>query len=238
MSNRHQRYYDFIFEEVKFFVDNLGYLIYNFGMKKLLTCLFVLGILNCSCAYCGILPTKVKEQTQNIELDETSQQARVLYAQNDIDGALKILKEKSESERSAEDWLMIGNILQDKEKIDEAIYMYNKAISADPKYYKAHYNLGYIYLIQDKPNMALSEFKLAVKYKPDFSYGYYNIGCAYLKLKKYSNARYNFFKALDLRANEPNVYYNLAYTFKMLNKEKQANSYLEIYNKMMEDHEL
>ena len=173
-------------------MDNLNYLIYNFGMKKLLTCLLVLGILSFGNAYGGILPSKVKEQTQNIELDETSQQARVLYVQNDI----------------------------------------------DPKYYKAHYNLGYIYLIQEKPNMALSEFKLAVKYKPDFSYGYYNIGCAYLKLKKYSNARYNFFKALDLRANEPNVYYNLAYTFKMLNKEKQANSYLELYNKMMEDHEL
>ena len=219
-------------------MDNLNYLIYNFGMKKLLTCLLVLGILSFGNAYGGILPSKVKEQTQNIELDETSQQARVLYVQNDIDGALKILKEKSESERTAEDWLMLGNILQDKEKIDEAIYMYNKAIAADPKYYKAHYNLGYIYLIQEKPNMALSEFKLAVKYKPDFSYGYYNIGCAYLKLKKYSSARYNFFKALDLRANEPNVYYNLAYTFKMLNKEKQANSYLELYNKMMEDHEL
>lgn len=210
-------------------------------MKKFLVYLFIIGILSIDCAHAGIFPTKssgAQSEVEAPEMNTISQQARVLYAQNDIDGALKLLKEKSESERSAQDWLMIGNILQDKEKIDEAIYMFNKAIALDPKFYKAHYNLGYIYLIQEKPNMALAEFKQAVKYKPDFSYGYYNIGCAYLKLKKYTQARYNFFKALDLRANEPNVYYNLAYTFKMLNKEKQANDYLELYNKMMEQHEI
>ena len=86
--------------------------------------------------------------------------------------------------------------------------------------------------------MALDEFKLAVKYKNDFSYGYYNIGCAYLKLKKYSQARYNFFRSLNLRANEPDVYYNIAYTYKKQGKEKQAQTYLDLYNKMMEGHDL
>ena len=82
--------------------------------------------------------------------------------------------------------------------------------------------------------MALEEFKKSVKYKDDFAYGYYNIGCTYLKLKQYRNARYNFFKAMDIKADEPMIYYNLAYTFKKLNKDKQAQSYLDIYNKLME----
>ena len=55
---------------------------------------------------------------------------------------------------------------------------------------------------------------------------------------KYSAAKYNFFKALDLRANEPDIYYNLAYSYKMLGKEKQAQTYLDLYNKMIEQHEL
>ena len=179
-----------------------------------------------------------KKQAVEEQTDKISEQARVLYAQNDIDGALKILQNKKEDERNAQDWLMMGNIMQDKEKITEAIYMFNHSINKDPKFYKAYYNLGYIYFIQDKPNMALAEFKKAVKYKPDFSYGYYNIGCAYLKLKNYRTARYNFFKAMDLRANEPNIYYNIAYCYKMLNDEKNAQKYLELYNKMMEQHEL
>lgn len=175
---------------------------------------------------------KVQEQT--IQVDATSEQAKVLYAQNEIDEALKLLKSKGEEYRSAEDWLIIGNILQDKDRIDEAVYMFKKSIEKDPKYYKAHYNLGYIYLIQDKPNMALEEFKKAVKYKDNFAYGYYNMGCAYLKLKQYGSAKYNFFRAVDLKNDEPMFYYNLAYTYKQMGKEKQAKTYLDLYNKLME----
>lgn len=201
-------------------------------MKRFLSVLFVLFIFT-QCSYGFGISKKEPEP-----VDSVSEQAVIMYVQNDIDKAFEILSKKPENERSAQDWLMLGNILQDKNKIDEAVYMFKQAINKDGKYYKAHYNLGYIYLIQDKPNLALEEFKLAVKYKSDFAYGYYNIGCAYLELKKYSSAKYNFFKAMDLKANEPNIYYNLAYTFKKMGKEKQANAYLEIYNKMMEDHEL
>lgn len=193
-------------------------------MKKLLAILLLLGLYG-SQAICA---------EEEITVDAASQSARVLYAQNEIDEALKVLKSKGEETRSAEDWLLIGNILQDKDRINEAIYMFQKAIDKDPKYYKAHYNLGYLYLIQEKPNMALAEFKKAVKYKPNFAYGYYNMGCAYLKLKQYGSAKYNFFRAIDIKNDEPSFYYNLAYAYKMMGKEKQANTYLDLYNKLME----
>lgn len=201
-------------------------------MKKLILLLTIL-VMFCSVESFAALPwQKVQEQT--IQVDATSEQAKVLYAQNEIDEALKLLKSKGEEYRSAEDWLIIGNILQDKDRIDEAVYMFKKSIEKDPKYYKAHYNLGYIYLIQDKPNMALEEFKKAVKYKDNFAYGYYNMGCAYLKLKQYGSAKYNFFRAVDLKNDEPMFYYNLAYTYKQMGKEKQAQTYLDLYNKLME----
>ena len=202
-------------------------------MKKVFIVLTLL-ILFCTEAGAFSFPKKTSAE---VPLDNISQQARVMYAQNDIDEAYKILESKSEDERTAQDWLLMGNIMQDKEQIDKAVYMFNQSINKDPKFYKAHYNLGYIYLSKNQPNMALSEFKLAVKNKPDFAYGYYNIGCAYLKLGKYSTAKYNFFKALDLKANEPNIYYNLAYAYKMMGKEKQAQTYLDLYNKMIEEHD-
>lgn len=203
-------------------------------MKKILTILFI-GLLLSGNAFGFNLKPK---QQQEVQIDQISQQARVMYAQNNIDSAFEILSSKKEEERTSSDWVMMGNIMQDKEQIEQAVYMFNQAINTDPKNYKAHYNLGYIYLSKNQPNMALKEFKLAVKYKPDFSYGYYNIGCAYLKLGKYSTAKYNFFKALDLKANEPNIYYNLAYSYKKLGKDKQAQTYLDLYNKMMEQHDL
>ena len=166
--------------------------------------------------------------------NEISQQARVLYAQNNIDETLKLLKTKSEEELTAEDYLILGNIYQDQDNLNAAIMMYQKAIDKEPKAYKAHYNLGTIYLEQEQPNLALIELKKAVKYNDKFAYGYYNMGCAYLKLKKYGTAKYNFFRAIDNKADEPSFYYNLAYAYKMLNNEKNANTYLDIYNKLIE----
>lgn len=215
------------------------YLSYNQVMKKIFVVLFIISAMFLPEINCYGFSFK-KNDTSQVQTSQNpdSQRARVFYAQNDIDQALEILDGIPENERSDQDWLLIGNIMQDKGNTDEALYMFNKSIQKNPKYYKAHYNLGYIYLSKNQPNMALEEFKLAVKYKPDFSYGYYNIGCAYLKLKKYSQARYNFFKSLSLRANEPDIYYNLAYTYKMQGNKKQAQTYLDLYNKMMEDHDL
>lgn len=195
-------------------------------MKKLITLLLSMML----CTASGFCAEKQAEP----EPDSSSQQARIMYVQNDIDKAYKILQTKGEEYRTDEDWLLMGNILQDKDKLTEAVYMYKKALEKNPKYYKAYYNLGYIYLIQDKPNMALAEFKKSVKYKDNFAYGYYNMGCAYLKLKDYRNARYNFFRAIDNKNDVPEFYYNLAYAFKKLNKEKQAKTYLDIYDKLME----
>ena len=132
-------------------------------MKKLLVTLIILS----GCAVsASTLPWQ--KSSEPVKPDAVTEQAKVFYAQNEIDSALEILKGKSDDDRSTEDWLIMGNILQDKDKIDQAIYMYNQAITKDPKNYKAHYNLGYIYFIQEKPNMALAEFKKSVKYKDDF----------------------------------------------------------------------
>ena len=201
-------------------------------MKRLILLLTFL-VMFCSVESFAALPWQ-KQQEQIVEVDATSEQAKILYAQNEIDEALKLLNSKGEEYRTAEDWLIIGNILLDKDRIDESVYMFKKSIEKDPKYYKAHYNLGYIYLIQDRPNMALAEFKKAVKYKDNFAYGYYNMGCAYLKLKQYGSAKYNFFRAVDLKNDEPMFYYNLAYTYKQMGKEKQAKTYLDLYNKLLE----
>ena len=111
-------------------------------MKRFLLTLLILCTTTAGTTYAAIPWQKVQEEQTVV--DATTEQAKIYYAQNEIDQALKLLKSKGEETRTAEDWLIIGNILQDKDKIDEAIYMFKKAIEKDPKYYKAHYNLGYI----------------------------------------------------------------------------------------------
>lgn len=192
-------------------------LLYNLIMKKFLLILFSLMLFQ-SVGYCN---------SQNDEI-------KIFYAENNIKEAFNLILNIPEDQRTSEQWLLLGNILQDENKSDDAVFMYNKAIICDEKNYKAHYNLGNLYLEQNKPNLAITEFKKVNKYNPDFAYGYYNLGCAYLKINKPKNAKWQFYKAIDLNNQVPDFYYNLAYTFKLLNKEKQANSYLNIYNKLQE----
>lgn len=188
-------------------------------MKRFFT-LFILGI-------CLISPAIAEANT-------TSEQAKLLYADNSIEESFNLLLSIPEEERTAENWLLLGNLLQDKGRDDDALFMYSQAVLKDDKFYKAHYNLGNFYLNSDKPNMAIDEYKKVLKLKNDYAYAYYNLGCAYLKLGQYRKAKNAFLDAVYFKNTEPDFYYNLAYVYKKMNKEKDAKAYLEIYNKIME----
>lgn len=166
------------------------------------------------------------------ELTDLNKQAIALYTDNNLDESLKVFSKIPEDKRTAEIWLLMGNILMDKGKNDEAVFMYSRAIIVEPTYYKAYYNLGNIYLSEDKFNMAIEQYKRAIKYNTNNPYLYYNLGCAYLKIGDLKKAKYSYIKAVELKNIVPEFHYNLAYVLKKLNKEKQAKMYLNNYNKL------
>ncbi len=167
--------------------------------------------------------------------DTLNEQAKLLYADNNITESFNALLSIPEEERTAENWLLLGNILQDKGRNDDAVFMYTQAILKDEKFYKAHYNLGNCYLNDDKPNMAIEEYKKVLKIRPEYAYAHYNLGCAYIKLGNYRKAKNSFLDAVYFKNTEPDFYYNLAYVYKKLNKPKDAQAYTEIYNKLIEN---
>ena len=167
--------------------------------------------------------------------DTLNEQAKLLYADNNITESFNALLSIPEEERSAENWLLLGNILQDKGRNDDAVFMYTQAILKDEKFYKAHYNLGNCYLNDDKPNMAIEEYKKVLKIRPEYAYAHYNLGCAYIKLGNYRKAKNSFLDAVYFKNTEPDFYYNLAYVYKKLNKPKDAQAYTEIYNRLIEN---
>ncbi|MBS6602570.1 MAG: tetratricopeptide repeat protein [Brachyspira sp.] len=159
-------------------------------------------------------------------------QANLLYAENRIEEAFNLLLTIPSETRTPMNWLLLGNILQDKGRLEDADFMFSQAAVNDVKFYKAAYNLGNLYLEQDKPNMAIEQYKKVLKLKPDFAYAYYNMGCAYLKLGKLRDARRNFLYAIDYNSTVADFHYNMAYTCKKLNKPKDAQIYLDYYNKI------
>lgn len=189
-------------------------------MKKFL--LVILAILISNCAF-----------SQSEMFQDITNQANILYAGNDIKNAFNLFLSIPEEERTAQNWLLMGNILQDEGKLEDAIFMYNKSALTDEKFYKAYYNLGNIYLKDGKPNMAIEEYKKVIKLKPEYAYAHYNLGCAYIKLGKYSKAKFELLTAIDLKNTVADFHYNLAYVYKQLGKEKEAERYIEYYNKLM-----
>ncbi len=164
---------------------------------------------------------------------EIRDQAKLLYNANKSDDAVKLFNSIPDSEKVSDDWLILANISQDKDKIVDAVFYLKKAIQADDKNYKAHYNLGNLYYYDKKYNMALNEYRKVLRIKKDFAYAYYNKGCCYLKKKSWFNAKYEFGLAIKANPDEPSFYYNLAYTYKMMKKDKKAKEALEMYNKLM-----
>ena len=164
-----------------------------------------------------------------------SEQATLFYNENNLKSSFDTLLAIKEADRSAQDWLLLGNILQDQNKESDAIFMYQRSTLVNPKFYKPYYNLGNIYLADEKPYLAIENYRKANKINNTFSYAYYNLGCAYLKIGEFKKAKIAFLKAIELKNTEPNFHYNLAYTYKKLNKPKLAKQYLDFYNKLMEN---
>lgn len=202
-------------------------------MKKFILVLLLLQFFGCANAF----SLNLKEQPKFVQdeqfLDITNE-ANAFYAQNDIKKAQELFLTIPEEKRSPQNWLLLGNIMQDNGKLQEAEFMYKKAIELDDSYYKAHYNLANIYVETNKPNLAIEEYKKVIKIKSDYPYAHYNLACVYISQEKYSKAKYELYTAIDLKNTVADFHYNLAYVFKKLGKEKDANKYLEHYKSLME----
>lgn len=184
----------------------------------------------------------VKEQNASEQLSANdtltkNEQAVLFYNENNIKSSLETLLTIKEAERTPENWVLLGNILQDQGRTSDAIFMYQRASAINPKFYKPYYNLGNIYLEEEKPYLAIENFRKANKANNQFSYAYYNLGCAYLKIGNLKKAKIAFLKAIELKNTEPDFHYNLAYTYKMLNNPKLSKQYLGFYNKLIENNQ-
>ena len=188
----------------------------------------------------GLFSKPPKQESMMSTSDEgltSSQQANLFYNDNDIKKAFDILLNIPEAKRTAQDWLLLGNILQEQGRSSDAIFMYQRANLTDPKFYKSYYNLGNIYLADEKPFLAIENYRKANRANPEFAYAYYNLGCAYIQTGDLKKAKIAFLKAIEIKNTEPDFHYNLAYVYKKLSKPKLAKQYLGFYNKLMQPNE-
>lgn len=90
-----------------------------------------------------------------------------------------------------------GNIYNQLNKTDEALYHYKKALELDPCYFLAYNNTGNIYLKQDNLLKAQECFETSIKIASFFTDAYYNLAIIFAKKGLTKDA----IKQLDIALN-------------------------------------
>ena len=194
-------------------IRSLGY---NLGMKNL----FFTALLILSCSVCFA------------NSSELSKQATAFYSDNNQVRTMDLILQINEKDRTGQDWLLLGNVMADSLRMEDAVYMYQKAIEKDKKCYRAYYNLGNYYFERGQYKEAMDNYTKASKISNENPYIYYNMGCINLKQGELQKAKNNFNKAIMFNSKVPEFHYNLAYVYKQLKKDKLAQTYLDNYNKL------
>ncbi len=208
---------------------------YNPIMKRKIFTLLVLGLFAMP-AYSIDMKLEnffADKNAESVQYEEETKEARAFYAQNNLEEAMNALVSIPAESRNAENWLLMGNIQQDRGNIKDAVFLFESALMTDSKFYKAYYNLGVIYFEQEKYALAVENFQKAKKYKNDLAIIYYNLGCTYLNMGEFKKARNEFLYAIQLKGTEPDYYYNLALAYKKMGNEKKANFYADFYEKVL-----
>ncbi|MFM5980800.1 MAG: tetratricopeptide repeat protein [Sphaerospermopsis kisseleviana] len=85
-------------------------------------------------------------------------------------------------------WLTYGIQLSRIGATNNAIKAMENAVRKDPNSWQAHYNVAWIWLIQEKDDLALNVINIAIREQPSFYRSYLLKGFMFQELKQYENA--------------------------------------------------
>lgn len=143
-------------------------------------------------------------------------------------------KNNHKEKRQARENLREGNELYHQLKFKEAEVAYKKALSKNPNYPKAIYNLGNAIYQQNRGKEAVEQFNLANKtYKKEEQKAeiYHNTGNAFMKEKQYQQAVEFYKNALRNNSKDEETRYNLALAKKLLKNQQQNKKNKDQKNK-------
>ncbi|MCH2127997.1 MAG: tetratricopeptide repeat protein [Pirellulaceae bacterium] len=124
-----------------------------------------------------------------------------------------------------------GVILQDQGRNNEALDQYRRAISANPDYADAHYNLARAYQGQQQFTLAVEHYQLARKLRPRDANTLNNLAGAYHLMGQLDKAVVHYQKALDINPEHVESTYNLA---SAMRDKKEWDSAIELYQRVVQ----
>ncbi len=97
--------------------------------------------------------------------------------------------------------------------LDKAIHDYNAAISLDPASFIAHYNLGNIYLSEERIDESIEQYQMALNARPDSVECHNNLGVAFNDKGWTDRAIEQYQMALALKPDYAEGHYNLGQAY-------------------------
>jgi|GEM_PF-1490814 len=158
---------------------------------------------------------------------------KLINFDKDLQKVVNSVKEVEESKKKAEASVNFAMAFKchDKNKLNEAIDYYNKAIELSPNFKEAYYNRGIAYIKQENYPRAIEDYNKAIELSPNFKEAYYNRGIAYFKQGNYPRAIEDYDKAIELNPNDDDAYCSRGVAYF---KQGNCSRAIEDYNKAIE----
>ena len=160
-----------------------------------------------------------------------------IYKSRDLTKAEKMTKELvSSNSKVVFLYNLLGLILVDQKKIDEAEDFYNKGLKVDPNFAMIYNNLGLLYAnhrikkreTDDFSNFEKAKFfyKKCITLNKNIPEAYNNLGTLYNSQNKIDKAIDSYKKAISINPNFPFSYHNLGNAYISLGKMEDARKNL------------
>jgi tetratricopeptide (TPR) repeat protein len=128
---------------------------------------------------------------------------------------------------------IIGKAYRETGYLDEALDEFKKTIKLDPRYPRAHYNLGLTYLLKDgslKMKEAGDEFKTELSINPEEFLALFNLGLVYVVERNFEAGAKLLEKAVLIKPQNPGPYLFLGNAYHGMGRFEKA---IECFRKSM-----
>lgn len=122
-------------------------------------------------------------------------------------------------------YFMLGNVLREEGRLDEAIKHYKQALRIFPGYATAHNNLGNVLAKQGKIDESIKHYEMAIKIAPGFAEAHNNLAISLMETGRLDEAVHYYRQALRLTPDYAEAYYNLANTLTLQGRLNEAVDY-------------
>ncbi len=160
-----------------------------------------------------------------------------LLVRGDYSDAVEKLKlATSLMSTNAQAWNYLGVAYQHAGQPADAALAYQRALALDRDLVEAHYNLGCLWLEQNKPDVAKTEFTAYVLRRSKAPEGWTKMGVAQLRLRDLASAEKSFSIALAIDTNNAEAWNGLGLAQMQRGRPREAVQYFAAANRAQPDY--